>query len=314
MTALIDTLRRADAEERGDRVSVQGREYELFFVCGHPRSGTTWTRNLLVLHPRIYCHGEFRFEALRRGFDRLEEHPWHAAHHEPVRSEAERCFQDSIKRIMGAIASRRPDARWIGDRTPRALVAYLPSAPHFYVLRDGRDVLVSLAIKEIAEAGFNFRIEPFASDLGDLRRSFLDDPLLFDRQPEALFAHEGWFRHLARQWARHVGHDQDALDRVRDGGDPMRVHVVRYERLHEDLDGERAAMYEFLGLRPQDAGPTSVEDRTSAGLEGEDPRGFYRKGAVGQWRRHFTDQTQSWFKQETGDLIVRTGYEQSVDW
>ena len=33
----------------------------IFFVVGAPKSGTTWLRRMLDLHPEVLCHGEGRF-------------------------------------------------------------------------------------------------------------------------------------------------------------------------------------------------------------------------------------------------------------
>lgn len=42
--------------------------------------------------------------------------------------------------------------------------------------------------------------------------------------------------------------------------------------------------------------------------------GTFRKGKPGNWREHFTDQNIRLFKEETGDLLTRWGYEKDLDW
>jgi hypothetical protein len=42
--------------------------------------------------------------------------------------------------------------------------------------------------------------------------------------------------------------------------------------------------------------------------------GTFRKGQPGNWREHFTDANISLFKQQTGDLLVRLGYEEDNAW
>jgi hypothetical protein len=107
-------------------ITIDGVTRNLLFICGHPRSGTTWSVAVMNLHPRIFVQGEFRFEALRNGFDQLTRWPWHVAHHEPVRTEAERAARDAIRRIMGAITVHKPAASRLGDKTPRALRVLIP--------------------------------------------------------------------------------------------------------------------------------------------------------------------------------------------
>ena len=40
----------------------------------------------------------------------------------------------------------------------------------------------------------------------------------------------------------------------------------------------------------------------------------YRKGIVGDWRNHFTEDHRRIFKQVAGDTLIRLGYEKDLDW
>ena len=40
----------------------------------------------------------------------------------------------------------------------------------------------------------------------------------------------------------------------------------------------------------------------------------FRKGKVGDWRSHFTEEHKTLFKEVTGDLLVALGYEENNDW
>jgi sulfotransferase 6B1 len=42
--------------------------------------------------------------------------------------------------------------------------------------------------------------------------------------------------------------------------------------------------------------------------------GTFRKGKPGNWREHFTEVNKAFFKETTGDLLVRLGYEQDNEW
>ncbi len=42
--------------------------------------------------------------------------------------------------------------------------------------------------------------------------------------------------------------------------------------------------------------------------------GTFRKGQPGNWQEHFTQANKAFFKEITGDLVIRLGYEQSDDW
>ena len=42
--------------------------------------------------------------------------------------------------------------------------------------------------------------------------------------------------------------------------------------------------------------------------------GTFRKGQPGNWREHFSEANKVFFKEQTGDLLFRLGYETSADW
>lgn len=42
--------------------------------------------------------------------------------------------------------------------------------------------------------------------------------------------------------------------------------------------------------------------------------GTFRKGQPGNWREHFSPANIAFFKEQTGDLLVRLGYEINLDW
>jgi hypothetical protein len=42
--------------------------------------------------------------------------------------------------------------------------------------------------------------------------------------------------------------------------------------------------------------------------------GTFRKGQPGNWREHFSEVNKAFFKEATGDLLVRLGYESTSDW
>jgi hypothetical protein len=46
----------------------------------------------------------------------------------------------------------------------------------------------------------------------------------------------------------------------------------------------------------------------------EDPSSFYRKGVAGDWKKYFTEEDRRVFKEEAGELLIRLGYEEDLDW
>lgn len=304
---------RAEASVPEHTVTIDGVTRRLLFICGHPRSGTTWTVAVMNLHPRVFVQGEFRFEALRNGLDQLTRWPWHVAHHEPVRTEAELAGREAIRRIMGAISVHKPDAEWLGDKTPRALRVLIPGAPHVLLVRDGRDVIVSRTFHELSSGGVMLSDPLYGGRMLALQREFLSDPELFRRQPHRLLGEEQWVRTLARQWAQQMRHDLAVAGVMREKS-VTPVHELRYERMRADVESERASLYRFLGLDPSEAAPVATANRSAAGFDAETPNGFYRKGVVGDWKNYFTDDARRWFKQAAGDQLIALAYEKDGSW
>lgn len=306
-------------------VRVDGREHRVFFFCGHPRSGTHWMDAVIKLHPKLWIDGEYRFESLHNSLNDLTGKFWHAASREPMRSKAVECFQRTVKDIIGASSAHRPGALWLGDRTPRPVRVFVPGAPHFLIIRDPRDIIVSWAHQELKNGGFNYTDGNFQQEFGAIREKFLANPNYFNENPNELLGCERWLRRLAGRWRRHLRVDMECLKKVDQGlieelpgvgkwNWQARVHVVRYENIHKDPEGERTALYRFLGVDPAEAGPLSEETRTKPKLSKENPHGLFRKGEVGDWKRFFTDDVKRWFKDQAGDTLIELGYEKDDNW
>lgn len=289
----------------------------LFFVRGHPRSGTNWVGALLNLHPRINCHGEFHFEEIRRAVDSLQSQHWQITGREPLRSVLDHAFHQFVRTCVLSLDARKPGASWIGDRTPRALRPLVPGAPHFLIVRDGRDVLVSWTyhvLRQKPDVLGAVVPRPLLEGFESAVRRFQQDPACFRNHPELLLADEGWVRHVARRWAEWTRADHQAAALIDAGELDATVQTIRYERLHADTDAGRRAMYEFLGLDPAEAAPLSPESRTSPGFSRDDATSFFRHGQVGDWKAYATDCMRAWFKEEAGQALIDLGYEKDVNW
>lgn len=322
----LDACASATGDRDKVRVDFQGqtRQLDLFFITGFPRSGTHWVGALVNLHPEVYSDGEFFFDVLRDGHDRLTAWKWLVPAADPGhKALADRCFQDTVRRMLAAIAQRKPGARLIGDRTPRPLVPYTPGARHIHVIRDGRDVLVSWTFHQLRTRGRALTdhltradaASPGASDhLESIRAAFAADPALFDSQPHLLLSDQGWVRRIARQWADQRARDRAAADQMARGLLDARIHAIRYEDLHADPEHHLGQMLRFLGVDPALAAPVSQQTGTRAGAADNDPRSFFRAGKAGQWRRYFTPDAADWFTQEAGAALLADNYEAAAAW
>jgi sulfotransferase 6B1 len=93
------------------------------------------------------------------------------------------------------------------------------------------------------------------------------------------------------------------------------VMCIRFEDLINHRDATLEAMLdevESIGYKI----PTPREKALSILVEMIQPRKShtFRSGKTGDWREHFTDEHKKLFKDMTGDLLVRLGYEKDNDW
>jgi hypothetical protein len=274
---------------------------ELFFVVGHPRSGTNWICNLLNLHPHILCDGEFHFHEIHHAVERVTAEPWRGAAKEPARAALHDAFSDLVRRTLLSIAVRKPGARRVGDRTPRHLVPLIPSCRHIVCVRDGRDVLVSWTFHMLKVGGPWLTQGPFGPEMAHLKAEFDQDSTLFDREPHRLLSVEAWLRHYAREWSERITADLEMTRRMEADPHLGSAHWAVYERVHADVDAESSRMYTYLGVAPDLARAPVSEPNTQPGFTENDPRSFFRSGRVGDWRRFFTEQQLQVFEDLAGN-------------
>lgn len=298
----------------GDRYTftADGRTHRCFFITGCYKSGTNWVMNLFNSHPQINCKGEFHFEALVRGFDAFTSQSWFLASRPKLKVAAIDSMQDVVRRMMYAKTRDKPNALWLGDRTPRKLVELLPGAPMVNIRRDGRDVLVSWNFHHLRlKSSENIWVG--ARPLADrLLVEFKANPAKFESRGQGFLYDEAWFRAHARQWADTVLHDLAAAPRLREAGTPV-LEVV-YEDLHRNIEAARKELFGFLNLDASSAAPISREGKTLPGVAAPSPTRFMRKGIVGDWRNYFDDRLIQWFKEEAGDALIAAGYEHDASW
>ena len=192
--------------------------------------------------------------------------------------------------------------------------------PLIYVLRDGRDVVISLYFHHVrhllSPSLWTRRFDRFFTsvlgpgyDLDDVQRNL---PLFIECLAERPFG--GLLRNRQNgrflPWPRHV---EDWIDRPD-------VLVVRYEALHSSPLDELRRIRHHLGVDVPDSVCLDVIRRNSfaartgrvAGVE--DRRSFLRKGVVGDWRTWFTKEAAACFDEFAGNVLIGCGYERDARW
>jgi sulfotransferase family protein len=157
--------------ERIFKVRVAGRrqpDFAVPFICGATRSGTTLLRLMLDSHPELAIPGETHFivplvRAMRK--QRLEAdqladlivegdrwgdfHLDEAELRQRLRALSPLTAADAVREFFGLYAERQGKVRW-GDKTPgyvqrmRLIERVLPEARFIHIIRDGRDVALSV--------------------------------------------------------------------------------------------------------------------------------------------------------------------------
>lgn len=303
------------------------RVFYLFLLRGHMRSGTHWVANLLNLHPQVDLKGEYNLLPLLNGIDTTLKSKVNIIHKYPG-------FGDLLKKGVGdAIARMLYDARylkpvkheavWLGDRSPHSVLPHIfPEFPTIFILRDGRDVVVSVifhmlrtckvGVKEGCLLHRWYGKDP--ATIAEFERKqarYADKKDYFHLHPQQLITQDDGecVRGVARSWVR-LFHD---FEKANDAT-PGKVLLVRYEDLHANVTWGRDRMFRFLGADPSMAMKVSSDTRTEAGFSEADWAGFYRKGSVGEWKAFANDYFREWMKEEAGEALISAGYERNGEW
>lgn len=315
----------------------------MFFVTGLGKSGTRWLTKILDSHPEVLCKGEGRF--FSAGWRRADLDPandralasslyYALTHSEYLRLWIERSVwskDGDPEEHMNALMRLATDyflteelsgtrKRLVGDKSPlldeeliREVSTVYPEARVIHIVRDGRDRTVSSMHRgwRRASQGYLHRLSP-----EELARGKALHEGQQGGTETGMFTEE-WLRQAARNWRLLVG------KAVEDGPELLGPNYteVRYEDLLERPNEEVERLLGFLGV---DTEETLVEhcvssasfEKLSKGRERgqEDTSSFYRKGVAGDWKNHFTERDRRVFKEEAGELLIRLGYEEDLDW
>jgi hypothetical protein len=293
-------------QRRLKRVKTLADNYQLFFVVGAPKSGTTWLQKALDAHSEIVCAGEGHFvdkfaRDLRILLDSYYKHQHvvntnvYEGHGYYSNSAIENLEFLTTLFVLSALSDLGipKETRSVGDKTPVSvdflddLHRLFPRAKVVNIVRDGRDTLVST----------------FKHAERVLRREQ-------SRVDVAQFLLEKTGNYVAR-WVNAVERADDFASRH-----PDLIHTIRYEDLQEDFGAAFSGVLRFLGV--DDAArqvaicqEESSFQRLSGGRQPgeEDPSAFVRKGVVGEWKACLTDQQLAIFKKTGAAWLAKWGYE-----
>jgi hypothetical protein len=178
----------------------------------------------------------------------------------------------------------------VGDKTPRythglrSLAALFPQARFVNIVRHPYDVAVSM--------------------LHHAYRVGNDDALTLGAPIHAQLAGNSanaWFH--AQSYVEAFIKEQ-----------PGRLTQIRYEDLQADGPGVMAGVFEFLGVQADEAAiAAALEASSFEKLSGrkpgeENPRSFFRKGVVGDWKGRLDEAALAVLDERCGGIMRAEGY------
>jgi hypothetical protein len=299
---------------------------EKFFIFGHARSGTTLLMRLIRLHPEVHCNYQAHFftrqPLLKSLVDTPEVEEW-------LRRKSNRWNQgrDLSPVVLRAAADfilerdgAREGKRIVGDKSPsstihgqavRDLHAIYPDAKLIYMVRDGRDVLISERFRNLVEESKFLKAED-KYIIQELRK----DQSQFTNGMRSIFT-ETVIRRVGAGWVRNLQETDDEGRKLFSG----HYCSVRYEDLLRHPFEELQKLWNFLGVQAEGSLENAIFREMSSNPDeewqtkrNEDIASFLPKGQAGNWQRLFTARDKVSFKEVAGDMLVKWRYERDLNW
>lgn len=300
---------------------------EKFFILGHARSGTTLLMRLARLHPEVHCNYQAHFftrkPLLKSLVDSSEIEEW-------LTRKSNRWNQgkDLSPLVLRATAdfimerdAAKEGKRIVGDKSPssnihgqavRDMHALYPDAKLIYIVRDGRDVLISERFRNFVEESKFLNAED-KRIVEDLKK----DPAPFSNGTRSVFS-EAFICNIAKRWVDDVIEIDTEAKRL------YGEHYLslRYEDLLNKPFEEMSQLWKFLGVKKIDkalvkkiqAEMESNPDEEWQAKRNEGIASFLPKGQAGNWSRLFNEKDKSIFKEIAGETLIKWNYEENSNW
>lgn len=300
---------------------------EKFFIFGHARSGTTLLLRLVKLHPEVHgnyqAHFFTRQPLLKSLVNTPEAEEWltrksnrwnQGGDLSPLvlRSTADFIMERDAAREGKMIVGDKSPSSTIHGQAVRDMHAVYPDGKLVYIVRDGRDVLVSERFRNFVEES-KFLSAEDKRIIADLQK----DQSVFTNGTRSIFT-ETFIRRVASGWVKNLQETEDEGRRL--FGD--HYFGMRYEDLLSVSFDEMRKLWNFLGVKAVDeslgekikAEMSSNPDEEWQAKRNEGIASFLPKGQAGNWSRLFTEKDKSIFKEVAGEMLVKWKYEKDLAW
>jgi hypothetical protein len=300
---------------------------EKFFIFGHARSGTTLLMRLARLHPEVHCNYQAHFftrqPLLKSLVNTPEAEEWLTR--KSNRWNQGRDLSPLVLRASADFILERDAAREgkmiVGDKSPSSVIhgqavqdmhSVYPDAKLVYIVRDGRDVLISERFRNFVEES-KFLTTEDRRIIEDLR----GDQTQFTDGTRSIFT-ESFIRRVAKGWVMNLQETEDEARRLF----KKNYFGMRYEDLLATPFEEMSRLWKFLGVKKIDkflsrkinAEMSSNPDEEWQAKRNEGIASFLPKGQAGNWNRLFTQKDKAVFKEVAGEMLVRWKYEKDLNW
>src|SRR5690349_7687964 len=299
---------------------------EKFFIFGHARSGTTLLARLLRLHPEVHCNWQAHFFTREPYLKSLVNTP-EAAEWLSRKSNRWNGGGDLSAPLLRAAAdfilerdAAKEGKSIVGDKSPSSLIhgqavrdmhAVYPDAALVYIVRDGRDVLISERFRNFVEDS-----RYLTSEDKRIIVELKEDQAPFTDGRRSIFS-EAFVRRAAAGWVANL-RETEAEGRRLYG---ERYFSLRYEDLLAAPFDEMKKLWAFLGVGVQKKLQIAIKDELSSNPDeewqarrNESIASFLPKGHAGNWRLMFGARDRQVFKEIAGEMLVKWGYEKDSDW
>jgi len=300
---------------------------EKFFLLGHARSGTTLLMRLLRLHPEVHCNYQAHFFTRQPLLKSLVNNPeaeewltrksnrWNQGRDlSPLvlRTAADFIMErDAVKEGKSIVGDKSPSST-IHGQAVRDMHSIYPDAKLIYIVRDGRDVLISERFRNLVEESKFLKAED-KHIIEELRK----DPNQFLNGTHSIFT-ETVIRRVAKGWVTNVQETEEEGKRL------FADHYcgLRYEDMLDRPFEELTHLWKFLGVKKIDE---SLKEKIKAEMESnpdeewqtkrnEGLASFLPKGHAGNWERLFTARDKFFFKEIAGEMLIKWKYEKDLNW
>jgi hypothetical protein len=265
------------------------------FITGFARSGTTWTLDVFAQHPEVKTLFETWLLTPDKGITGVFHQPqWHPEFYAGQLQKigmphamVQLLPYEEMVADLADLAARwlaralGPEHRYLVDKGPIDIVptaTMFPDARFVHVVRDGRDV--SLSIARAAAS--------WAPEMGEA--------------PVAVHA---------RNWRNAVRATRELGRELSD-----RWLEIRFEDLWTDIEQAARSLFDFAGIPYDDKLVERVRTATDLSQYPENVRasGFRGTGQAYGWRDRMTRDEGRGVQEEAGVLLAELGYEHDPDW